>query len=180
MGAINFNDVYADAYVRESVEITTDRLIRKIPSLASYRDDIRQELWIYIAQSVDQYDLERGGSPATFFRNVIERRIIDIRRHFFVVNGNEMSHCSLDAEDDLPAYAKNDAQMIELRMDLAVVMERLTPPQRQICQLLMDGLSLRNIAARLGIPFSSFMHRHIRPIRDEFRKENIEKYLDLH
>ena len=179
MGAINFNDVYADAYVRESVEFTTDHLIRRITSLASYRDDIRQELWIYIAQAVDQYDPERGGSLATFFRNVIEKRIIDIRRHFFVMNGDEMSHCSLDAEKNLPAYAKNDARLTELRMDLPVVMARLTPIQRQICQLLMDGLTLRNVAARLGIPFSSFMHRHIRSIREEFRKENIEKYLDL-
>ena len=180
MGAISFDDVYADAYVRESVEFTTEHLIRRIPSLSSYRDDIRQELWIYIAQAVDQYDPERGGSLATFFRNVMERRIIDVWRHFFTMNGNEMSHCSLDTENDLPVYAKNDARLTELRMDFAVVIERLTPIQRQICQLLMDGLSLRNVAARLGIPFSSFMHRYIRPIRDEFRKENIEKYLDLH
>ena len=179
MGAINFDDVYANAYVRRSVEVTTDRLIRRIPSLASYRDDISQELWIYIAQAVDQYDPERGGSLATFFRSVMERRIIDVLRHFFAVNGNEMSHCNLDAENVFPVYAKNDARLTALRIDLAVVFERLTPIQRQICQMLIDGHSLRSVANRLNLPFSTFMYRHIRLIRNEFRKEKIEKYLDL-
>lgn len=178
MGAINFDDVYANAYIRESVGITTERLIRRIPSLASFRDDIRQELWIYIAQAVDQYDSERGVSVATFFRNVMEKRIVDIRRRFFAANSNEMLHCSMDAEDGYSAFAKDEIRLTELRMDLTAVMKRLSPTQRQICRWIMDGASMRGIARRMKIPYSSLFHFYVNGIRDEFEKEKMQKYLE--
>ena len=65
-------------------------------------------------------------------------------------------------------------------MDLAVVMNRLTPTQRQICQWIMDGVSLRAIARQLGVSDSSFFFLYIRPIRDEFQKEKMEKYLNFY
>lgn len=178
MGAINFNDVYADAYVRESVKVATEQQIQKFPSLASYADDIKQELWIYIAEAVDQFDHRRGVPLRTFMRNVIDRRIVTIRNRIIHAVVAE-AHDSIPIEEEIPVYARDEVRLAELRMDLAVVMERLTPFQRRICQLLMDGLTLRNVASRLGLPFSTFMHRHIRPIREKFQKEKIEKYLDL-
>ncbi len=179
MGATNFNDVYADAYVRKSVEVATEQQVRKFPSLASYADDIKQELWICIAEAVQRFDARRKCSLRTYLWRVIENRIVTICNSFLPPDANVLSY-DAGEEEQFPLYARDEVRQTELRMDLAVVMERLTPTQRQICQLLMDGLTLRNVAARLGLPFSSFMHRHIRPIRDEFRKENIEKYLDLH
>ena len=178
MGTINFNDVYANAYVRKSVEVATEQQIRKFPSLVSYADDIKQELWIYIAEALNQFDASRHCSLRTFLCRVIENRIVTIRNLYLPPDVSVISYDATDEE--FPLYAKDEVHQIELRMDLAVVMARLSPIQRQICQMLMDGLTLRNVATRLGLSFSTFMHRHIRPIREEFRKEKIEKSLDLH
>jgi len=178
MGAINFDDVYANAYVRESVEVTTEQLARKFPALASCQDDIRQELWIYIAKAVDQYDPERGGSLETFFRNVIEKRSFNVRRHLIATIGSPAFQSSIDTEVNFPACSRNEIRLLELRMDLAVVMERLTPIQRQICQWIMDGVAMKAIARRLNIPYSSLFHFYIEDIRNEFQREKMEKYLE--
>ena len=178
MGAINFNDVYADAYVRKSVEVATEQQIRKFPSLVSYADDIKQELWIYIAEALDQFDASRSCSLRTFLWKVISNRIVSIRNLYLPPNVSVMSYDASDEE--LPLYAKDEVRQTELRMDLAVVMERLTPTQRQICQRIMDGISLRAIAQQLGVSDSTFYFLYIQPIRDEFRKEKMEKYLDFY
>ena len=178
MGAINFNDVYADAYVRKSVEVATEQQIRKFPSLASYADDIKQELWIYIADAVAQFDASRKCSLRTFLWRVIENRIVTIRNSFLPPDANVLS---IDAgEEEFPLYARDKVRLAELRMDLAVVMNRLTPTQRQICQWIMDGVSMKGIARMMKIPYSSLFHFYIDDIRTEFQKEKMEKYLNFY
>ena len=179
MGAINFNDVYADAYVRKSVEVATEQQIRKFPSLASYADDIKQELWIYIAEAVAQFDSNRKCALRTFLWKVISNRIVTIRNSFLPPDANVLSY-DAGEDEEFPMYAKDAVRLAELRMDLAVVMNRLTPTQRQICQWIMDGVSLRAIARQLGVSDSSFFFLYIRPIRDEFQKEKMEKYLNFY
>ena len=179
MGAINFNDVYADAYVRKSVEVATEQQIRKFPSLASYADDIKQELWIYIAEAVAQFDSSRKCALRTFLWKVISNRIVTIRNSFRPPDANVLSY-DAGEDEEFPMYAKDAVRLAELRMDLAVVMNRLTPTQRQICQWIMDGVSLRAIARQLGVSDSSFFFLYIRPIRDEFRKEKMENYLNFY
>ena len=178
MGAINFDDVYANSYIYKSVEVTTEQLARKFPALASYQDDIRQELWIFIAKAIDQYDPERGGSLETFFRNVIEKRSFNVRRHLIATIGNPVLLSCIDTEDDFPAYSRDEIRQIDLQMDLAVVLERLSPIQRQICQWIMDGVPMKAIARRLKIPYSSLFHFYINDIRNVFQKEKMEKYLE--
>ena len=179
MGAINFNDVYADASVRNAVEVVTEQQIRKIPSLALYRDDIQQELWICIAKALEKFDSRHQCSLQTFLDNVIERRVINICQHFISVHGL-FSGTVHDVNEDTPAFARDSVRLAELRMDLAVVLARLTTAQRQICEQIMDGKSLRTIAKELGVSDSSFFFLYIQPIRDEFRKEKMEKYLNFY
>ena len=177
MGAINFDDVYADASVRNAVEVVTEQQIRKIPSLALYRDDIQQELWICIAKALEKFNLRHQCSLQTFLDNVIERRVINICRHFISIHGL-FSGTVHDVNEDSPAFAQDSVRLAELRMDLAVVLERLSPTQRQICQWIMDGISMKGIARRMKIPYSSLFHFYVDGIRDEFEKEKMQKYLE--
>jgi len=177
MGAINFNDVYADAYVRESVEVVTELQVSKYPVLATFKEDIKQELWIYIANAVEQFDPKRGVALNTFLRNVIDKRVINICQHF--VSANDLfAGINHPVDEDALVFARENVTLTDLRMDLAVVMERLTPTQRQICQWIMDGVSMKGIARRLKIPYSSLFYFYIDDIRNEFRKEKMEKYLE--
>lgn len=177
MGAINFNDVYADASVRNAVEVVTEQQIRKIPSLSLYRDDIQQELWICIAKALEKFDSKHGCSLQTFLDNVIERRVINICQHFISAH-DLFSDTVHDVSENSPASARESIRMAELRMDLAVVMNRLTPTQRQICQWIMDGVSMKGIARMMKIPYSSLFHFYIAAIREEFQKEKMQKYLE--
>ena len=115
----------------------------------------------------------------TFLDNVIERRVINICQHFISVHGL-FSGTVHDVNEDSPAFARDSVRLAELRMDLAVVLARLTTAQRQICEQIMDGKSLRTIAKELGVSDSSFFFLYIQPIRDEFRKEKMEKYLNFY
>ena len=42
----------------------------------------------------------------------------------------------------------------------------------------MEGESMKGIARRLKIPYSSLIYSYIDDIRNEFRKEKMEKYLE--
>ena len=179
MGAINFNDVYADAYIRNSVDSLGATTVHRYPVLESFKEDIKQELWVYIANAVEQFNPKRGVALNTFLRNVIDKRVINICQHFISANGL-FAGIKHPVDEDSPIFARDSVRLAELQMDLAVVMERLTPTQRQICQWIMDGKSLRTIARELGISDSSFFFLYIRPIRDEFRKEKMENYLNFY
>ena len=179
MGAINFSEVYADAYVRKSVEVTAEQLVRQYPALTIFQDDIKQDLWIYISRAVEKFDPARGCSLQTFFRNLIEIRTIDICRHYLNQDVRHHSFGEMD-EEEIPVFTHDENRLTSLRMDLALVMRRLTPEQRQVCQWIMDGLSLRAIARKLKVSDSNFFFLYVCPIRDEFRKEKMEEYLKFY
>ena len=179
MGAINFDDVYANAYVRESVEVVAEQLVKQFPALTIFQDDIKQELWIYIFRAIEKFDPDRGCSLETFFRNLIDIRSIDICRRYLNPDARLQSLDDMD-EEELPVFSCPETRLLSLRMDLALVMRRLTPEQRQVCQWIMDGLSLRAIARKLNVSDSNFFFLYVCPIRDEFRKEKMEEYLKFY
>ena len=115
----------------------------------------------------------------TFFRNLIDIRSIDICRRYLNPDARLQSLDDMD-EEELPVFSCPETRLLSLRMDLALVMRRLTPEQRQVCQWIMDGLSLRAIARKLKISDSNFFFLYVCPIRDEFRKEKMEEYLKFY
>ena len=61
MGTINFEEVYANAYVRESVETLVATTARQYPMLANYQDDIGRN---------------SGWRSANAFRNSVLKKVI--------------------------------------------------------------------------------------------------------
>jgi DNA-directed RNA polymerase specialized sigma24 family protein len=82
MGTINFEEVYANAYVRESVETLVTTTARQYPMLTNYQDDIRQELWLAINKSLPQFNPDKSNLN-TFCRIVLETALKEIRRGYF-------------------------------------------------------------------------------------------------
>ena len=79
MGTTNFEEVYANAYVRESVETLVATTARQYPMLANYQDDIRQELWLAINKHLPKFSPDKS-TLNTFCRMVLETALKEIRR----------------------------------------------------------------------------------------------------
>lgn len=179
MSPISFEEVYANAYIRESVSVFVEQQTRLYPILASHGDDIEQEMWICISRAIRLFRIDGAASVETFVRKVIERRINNIRDLFFTESSKRQFYSEdIDCKPEIPIYTKDRITLADLRMDLAVAMKNLTAEQRMVCLWIMRGDTFTAIAKRLGIPESSFFHFYIYPIRNEFKKEKMEKYLE--
>lgn len=179
MSHISFEEVYANAYIRKSVAIFVEQQTRLYPILASHGDDVEQELWICISRAIHLFRINSEASIETFVRKVIERRINNIRdRYFSETSKRQFFSENIDDTPDLPIYAQDNVRLADLRMDLSVAMKKLTEDQCRVCGWIMRGDTFSDIAKRLKISESSFFHFYIYPIRSEFKKEKIQKYLE--
>jgi RNA polymerase sigma factor (sigma-70 family) len=180
MKKITFEEVYAIAYVRESIEVIIESTINKYPMLAPHRLDIEQELLIRLSKAVNNYDHNTKCSIKTFARRVLEFAIKDVRKTYFSKKTINY-RCCLEFNDfivDTEMIFVDSAGKNELRMDIKSIISLLTPIQRQVCELIMSGESLTATANHLGIPLHAVRKNHIPEIREIFKKENLEKYLD--
>lgn len=181
MPQVTFEEVYANAYVPESIHVLIRQTIRKYPMLAPHRDEIEQEMLIRLNSALINYNPNCGASPITFARRVLDFALKDLLRLSFSKKAIKR-RCSINfdaAFSDADAVTEKSAVLIELRMDIESVMPSLTPIRREICRKLMDGDSYTNIAFELKIPRWELMSRHIPAIREIFQRENFEKYLEI-
>ena len=176
MGAINFDDVYANAYVRESVETLVEMTVRQYPMLASYEDDIRQELWIVIARRLPRFNANMS-SIDTFCRRVMNNALKDIRRRYF--SGKSISTrntVELDDVDSCGGEPGNDyVNRAMLIADVRAVIMTLSPSQRSICEMIMDGYSMREIAERRNIPVGRLYRHYLNPLKNLFAEAGLQK-----
>ena len=64
-----------------------------------------------------------------------------------------------------------------LKRDLDEVMEKLTPKQRLVCELIMAGQSFKTICNNLHISQSFLKKGYILPIRQKFIEAKLDRYL---
>lgn len=181
MKKITFEEVYASAYVRQSIEVIIENTIRNYPMLTPHRLDIEQELLIRLNKAVNNYDHNAKCSIETFARRVLEFAIKDVRKSHFSKKAI-MVRCCLELNDfivDSEMICIDPAINTELRMDVESIMPLLTPIQQKICRLIMSGKSLTATASHLGIPLHMVRCKHIPKIREIFQKENLDKYLEF-
>lgn len=179
MKKVRFEEVYANKYIQESVKNVVGQVVKTNPALSLYADDMEQELWIHINRSVKRYSSNKGTSIESFFRGVIDRRIKNVKKMFFSkIDPINISKEELDSEDALQFAGRNDHRLMMMKMDVATVMEQLSPQQRQICNWIMEGDTHADIARRLGIPESKFYYRYIYPLRQIFKDKNLDNYLE--
>jgi RNA polymerase sigma factor (sigma-70 family) len=175
MGTINFEDVYANAYVRESVESLVATTIRQYPMLVNYEDDIRQELWIAINNHLQLF-IPAKSSLDTFFRLVLENALKDIRRGFF---SNKSIFCrnasDLDLCESRMEPQTDDVNRAMLIADVRAVIKTLDPIRKSICELLMDGYTMREIAAYHKISVGILYKKYLTPIKKIFIQAGIKK-----
>ena len=174
MGTTNFEEVYANAYVRESVETLVATTARQYPMLANYQDDIRQELWIAINKSLPQFNPDKSNLN-TFCRIVLETALKEIRRGYFSQRSISERINTAPINEELAAYSNDDIDRSILCEEVNDLVEKLSPIRKKICGLLMDGHSMNDVARILHIPIGSLYKHHISVLRIQFTKAGFKK-----
>ena len=178
---ITFEELYANPYIQESVNSTTAAIVKIHPRLQMFDDDIRQDLWLQINAAIPNYSPEGKATPETFFRHAIDLRKVNIAERYLHLAG-----CSIFAmeamECILMTMGANTVTLENqnLRRDLDEVMEKLTPKQRFVCELIMAGQSFKTICNNLHISQSFLKKGYILPIRKKFIEAKLDQYLYNH
>lgn len=158
-------------------------------------DDLMQEClahWIVVRRKLSP---DPGAPPVAYMAQVIRNKLTDmIREQAADKRAGEQDALSLDATldgsqdgatladllaDDESAQRNEpgDADRHHARLDIGRAMARLTPVQRQLCQMLgEEGLSIKEAAERLRIPRGT-LYEEIKRIRKVFTDQGLGGYL---
>lgn len=181
MQKITFEEVYSNEYIRQSIAVIVDQQTRTFPILASYADDIEQELWIHVSRALRRFSTNGSASVESFIRAILDRRIHNVIKKYFSVSSiNTFNAEPLDSVEALAIREKDEIRQLNLKMDMKTVLGKLTPMQKKICRWIMQGEPFSCIAERLNLSESSFYFLYVYPIREIFKSEKLEKYLDFH
>lgn len=125
----------------------------------------------------ESYDATRGPREA-FINTVVSNLIASLLRERYAQKRRGTTQPLDGVADVLVDRATSEGRqehIINLRIDLANVLPRLTPFQRQIVDLLQRD-ALTPVAEQLGIPRRTLRDQCAR-IRDVFRDAGLEEYL---
>ena len=158
-------------------------------------DDLMQEClahWIVVRRRLPP---DPDAPPVAYMAQVIRNKLTDlIREQAADKRAGEQDALSLDAsldgsEDgvtladllaDNESAQPDDPGAVErrhARIDIGRVLERLTPVQRQLCQMLgAEGLTIKEAAERLRIPRGT-LYEEIKRIRKVFADHGLGDYL---
>ncbi|ATE60397.1 RNA polymerase sigma factor [Thauera sinica] len=154
-------------------------------------DDLMQEClahWIVVRRKLAP---DPDAPPVGYMAQVIRNKLTDlIRERAADKRAGEQEALSLDAaldgsDDGLTLADEESTQQDEAgavdrhhaRIDIGRALARLTPVQRQLCQMLgEEGLSIKEAAERLQIPRGT-LYEEIKRIRRVFADQGLGDYL---
>ncbi len=177
---VTFEEVYTNEYISTSVSILVEKQIKKMPFLKTFQDDITQEIWLAINKAIINFDYQKNISVETFFRRVVENKIINVCRYFF---NNEIKksylELSIDSFQVSSRLAKDYVKIINMSIDIHSAIAELPIEMQKVCALILDGNSFAEISRTLNVSQSSLYHFYIYPIRKVFFEKNLQKYLKI-
>ena len=181
MPNVTFEEVYANTYIRESVEIIVSNTVRKYPMAETYADDIRQQLLIALNNAAVNFD-PLLGTLETYMRRALDRRIKWFMRNFFsrrrCFNRVSVSLDLLIERHEFDVAYDNPVIRQDMAMDVHSVIATLTIEQQEICTEILNGERWAAIAKKKNYSRCDFFRRFILPIRAAFAKENLQNYLN--
>lgn len=143
-----------------------------------------QECFIRWLSARDRFNPERGTSIKAYMRSVVRKRLADIRKeqlaekrianHVADSLDEPVSDSGLFLKDIIPDVRGLKAD--KLRLELVIVIGKLSPFRQRICLFAGHGYSLREIEKKIGIP-KSIIHEELQEIRKVFTNEGLDEYL---
>jgi RNA polymerase sigma-70 factor (ECF subfamily) len=143
----------------------------------------------------EKLDADPNGPPIGYMARVVRNKLIDLgRERESAKRRGDLDSVSLDEvvsdSDDAPTFsdvveAASSSQLGEedsldpddARIDLAKAMQKLTPHQRRLCELLIQhGFNVKEVAEQLRIPRGT-LYEEIKRIRKVFADQGLGEYL---
>jgi len=178
-----FEEVYAMPYVQESIQAILEQNIRQYPLLATYQDDLRQEMLISLNDALSKYDGRSG--IETFCRTCLDNAMKMARRQYFQKRNLYLSYAksvndfeNLDDDKneenigDIRAYAslcRNSVEDEIREQDFMAIINALPPQLKSIALRLLNGDSIRHIEREMGVPHTTFRRKYLLPIRIQLK-----------
>lgn len=133
------------------------------------------------------YRKGKGASRTTYMSKVVKHHLMDIiKKELADKRKTDCLSLSLDQlfnphDPEITLLDKIACDLIDdrdnaLSIDLQGAFEKLTPLQRELCLLLSESVSKRDIASRLGRSRDT-IYEEIKRIKEIFRKDNLQEYL---
>jgi len=189
LGVSEWGLTYGDLFEEWEIAATKRAVIEfrsKYPWLRGLDfDDLLQECLIHWYFKRSRFREGKGASIQTFMAKVV-------RTHLRLMLRQQLSHRrrashladSLDrpvAASDISladvVYSHDDLSHVNVRVDVESALEQLTPFERQICILLIQGYPVTSVADLLGRPRRSVRDAVAR-IRQVFSGKGLEAYLE--
>ena len=128
----------------------------------SEADDLRQEVFLYLSERSQHFDVQKGSGSSwimqvTYHRAIDRRRYLDFRQHYTAEEFDEQRMPMTAAQ---PSPEALDGKAIRDRLK-----EQLTPAQQQTLELhFFEGYSLREIAERNGQTVGNVRNHYYRAL----------------
>lgn len=182
-----FEEVIAIPYVRESLRSLVVGNSRLFPFMASYEDDISQEMSIFLAQRLETYD-PRKSDIKTFCRMVLEAGLMRTRRRYATKTQQVISRAvqietlvetesnalvmdvSAGIRSQTNPYSDDPFFSLEKGEAFKEALESLSPKDQRIAQAIMDGIPIAEIC-NSDYCCRRYFYRHALPnMRRAFRE----------
>jgi RNA polymerase sigma factor (sigma-70 family) len=178
-----------DIKIQKAIEYHTRKIAKTCKLDAQSTDDVRQELTLKALEAQREYT-PKGASPVTFIKTCLANKAADRVRQLSDSPSLFNADSLVEAEDIQYEYRRRrfpnktykpltvslGSQLeqltgefsvcdLDLKKDIETVLEKLSPRQKTICQLLMAGYTQAEIAVRVNLKKSrvSEIIRQLRP-----------------
>ena len=143
----------------------------------SDEEDIASTLMLQLLEAWEGFDPDRA-PPEAFVNQVVSTRLISILRKRNAQKRRGRTE-SIEASDerivDRTWSGEGWRRQVDIKTDLKAAMEKLTPKQREICDLLLRE-SVTPAAREMGVPRST-LRDAVAKIRQVFRDAGLDAYL---
>jgi len=163
------------ASVMNHIGFLADRMIGRCNLHDSDRDDIVQEMTIAVLRTIEDFRKTQAAPLAVRYLNkVADNAATEIYR-YRIQRGLDTPTQPLETCVDTSSEPiGDDAEANIRRRDVRDIVSKMPEDMRIICEMLMDGSSLTEIAAALHVSLSTIRMRRIPKIRRFFTANGIK------
>lgn len=149
-------------------------------------EDLKQELLISVTSRMYDFDYTRNAALTTFLHLCVDGAVREYIRSYkrlknrklvFILDApvsgteNDTEDAETTLVDHLPnEEAEREFHRVDLKHDVATVLAGLTPEQRIVCSLFMDGHSVAEVAEAIGRPRQIVYSRILPALRKAFKE----------
>ncbi len=158
-------------------------------------DDLLQECLTHWFFAKGRYNASRGASQKTFMARIIRNKLTDLVRER-ETDKRKVAHVSVSLDESIGEGAdsptvldtldeetavggsRDSFSKISSKIDLSKALQKLSPQQRKLCQLLREEeFTITEASQYLNAPRST-IYDELKRIRKIFEKERLNEYLE--